>query len=64
MEVHRAEALGLKARTPFLQRPGQAATARASQEALPVQLEKLSDQEARTLLKNLLDAKQNYESRP
>ena len=64
LEVQKAEAMGLKARAPFLQHPRHAATADASQEALLVQLEKLSDQEARNLLKNLLDGKQNYEFRP
>jgi amino acid adenylation domain-containing protein len=64
MEVHKADAMGLKALTPFPQGPRHASTADASQEALLVQLEKLSDQEARKLLKNLLDAKQNYEFRP
>jgi amino acid adenylation domain-containing protein len=63
MEVQKAEAMGLKARTPFQQGPRHAAAADASQEALLVQLEKLSDQEARNLLKNLLDGKQNYEFR-
>jgi acyl carrier protein len=64
MEVQKAKAMGLKARTPFPQSPRHATTADASQEALLVQLEKLSDQEARSLLKNLLDGKQNYEFRP
>jgi len=63
MEVQKAEAMGLKARTPFQQGPRHAATADASQQALLVQLEKLSDQEARNLLKNLRDGKQNYEFR-
>jgi hypothetical protein len=63
MQVQKAEAMGLKARAPILRRPGQVATPDAGQEALLVQLEKLSDQEARSLLKNLLDAKQNYEFR-
>jgi amino acid adenylation domain-containing protein len=63
MEVQKAKAMGLKARTPFPQGPRHATTADTSQEALLVQLEKLSDQEARSLLKNLL-GKQNYEFRP
>jgi amino acid adenylation domain-containing protein len=63
MEVQKAVAMGLKARTPFQQGPRHAATADASQQALLVQLEKLSDQEARNLLKNLRDGKQNYEFR-
>jgi acyl carrier protein len=63
MEVQKAVAMGLKARTPFQQSPRHAATADAIQQALLVQLEKLSDQEARNLLKNLLDGKHNYEFR-
>ncbi len=64
LEVEKAQAMGLKARTPILQsRPRNGASAQASQEALLMQLEKLSAQEARNLLKTLLDEKQNYEFR-
>jgi hypothetical protein len=63
MEVQKAVAMGLKAQTPFQHGPRHEATADASQQALLVQLAKLSDQEARNLLKNLRDGKQNYEFR-
>jgi acyl carrier protein len=64
VEVQKADAMGLKAPTPFPHGPRHATTSDASQEALLVQLEKLSDQEARSLLKNLTDGKRNYEFRP
>ena len=63
MEVNKAQALGLKARTPIPQRRQRAAAITASQEALLIQLEKLSAEEAQNLLKVLLDGKQNYEFR-
>ncbi len=63
MEVEKAQTLGLKARTPIPQRRQRAAVAGANQEALLIQLEKLSAEEARNLLKVLLDGKQNYEFR-
>jgi acyl carrier protein len=62
-EVEKAQALGLKARTPILQRRPRNAVADASQEALLIELEKLSTQDARNLLRTLLDGKQNYELR-
>jgi acyl carrier protein len=62
LEVEKAQALGLKARTPILQRR-RAAVAEASQEALLMQLEKLSAEDARNLLRTLLDGKQHYELR-
>jgi len=62
LEVEKAQALGLKARTPILQRR-RAAAAEASQEALLMQLEKLSAEDARNLLRTLLDGKQHYELR-
>jgi amino acid adenylation domain-containing protein len=62
LEVEKARALGLKARTPISQRRHTAA-ADASQDELLVQLEKLSAEEARNLLRTLLDEKQNYELR-
>ncbi len=60
-EVQKAEALGLKARSPIPQGLRHAAAADASQEALLIQLEKLSAQDARTLLKDLLDGKRDYQ---
>jgi amino acid adenylation domain-containing protein len=63
MEVEKAQALGLKARTPILERRPRAAVAKASEEALLIQLEKLSAEEVRNLLRTLLDGKQNYELR-
>jgi amino acid adenylation domain-containing protein len=61
LEVEKAQALGLKARTPILQRQRHGAGADASQEALLIQLEKLSTEDARNLLRTLLNGKQNYE---
>jgi hypothetical protein len=61
--VEKAQALGLKARTPILQRRLRNAVADASQEALLIELEKLSAEDARNLLRTLLDGKQNYELR-
>jgi acyl carrier protein len=56
-ELQKAKALGLKARTPILQRRT-SPTAGNNREALLAQLEKLSAEEAQTLLKHLLDSKQ------
>ena len=61
LEVQKAEAMGLKARSPIPQGLRHAAAADASQEALLIQLEKLSSQEARNLLKDLLDGKRDYQ---
>ena len=61
LEVQKAEAMGLKARSPIPQGLRHAAEADASQEALLIQLEKLSSQEARNLLKDLLDGKRDYQ---
>jgi hypothetical protein len=63
MEVEKAQALGLKARSPILPRPLRGEGADASQEALLSQLEKLPAEEARTLLRTLLDGKQKFELR-
>ncbi len=62
-EVEKAQAMGLKARTPILQRHPRAAPAKVSQEVLLNQLQTLSPQEVRNLLKNLLNGKQGYEFR-
>jgi amino acid adenylation domain-containing protein len=62
-EVEKAQAMGLKARTPILQRHPGAAPANVSQEVLLNQLQTLSPQEVRNLLKNLLNGKQGYEFR-
>jgi amino acid adenylation domain-containing protein len=62
MEVEKARTLGLKARTPIPQR-NRRAGAPTAQDALLIQLEKLSAEEARNLLRTLLDGKQNYELR-
>jgi Phosphopantetheine attachment site len=59
-EVQKAEAMGLKARSPIPQGLHHTA-ADASQEALLIQLEKLSAQDARNLLKDLLDGKRDYQ---
>jgi amino acid adenylation domain-containing protein len=63
LEVQKAEAMGLKARSPIPQGLRHTAAADASQEALLIQLEKLSAQDARNLLKDLLDGKQDYQFR-
>ena len=56
VEVQKAQALGLKARTPILQRrPG---TAGVSREALLAQLDNLSSTELQSLLQRVLDGKQ------
>jgi len=60
-EVEKAQAQGLKARTPILSRPLRGANADANREALLSQLEKLPAEEARELLRTLLDGKQKYE---
>jgi Phosphopantetheine attachment site len=62
-EVEKAQAMGLKARTPIPRRPPPVATANVSQEALLNQLQKLSPQEVRNLLKDLLNGKEGYEFR-
>ena len=63
LEVQKAQATGLKARSPILHGLRQTATADASQDELLIQLEKLSTQDARNLLKDLLDGKQDYQFR-
>jgi acyl carrier protein len=58
-ELQKAQALGLKARTPILQRGGaRAAAASPSREALLAQLDNLSPSELQSLLKRVLDGKQ------
>jgi amino acid adenylation domain-containing protein len=63
VEVEKARALGPQARTPILERRPRprAAGATASQEALLIQLEKLSAEEAQNLLRTLLHGKRNNE---
>jgi amino acid adenylation domain-containing protein len=68
--VEKAQALGLnQAHTPILQSRSRAAEANASQAMRLIQseklsqLEKLSAEEARNLLRSLLDGKQDYELR-
>jgi hypothetical protein len=63
LEVEKARAMGLKARTPILKHHPLAVVAGVDQEALRVQLEKLSLEEARELLKLLLEGKQGVEFR-
>jgi amino acid adenylation domain-containing protein len=58
-ELQKAQALGLKARTPILQRSsGRATAASPSREALLAQLDNLSPAELQSLLKRVLDGKQ------
>jgi hypothetical protein len=56
VEVKRAQAMGLKARTPILQRHPPAVV--ASREALLAQLDNLSSTELQSLLLRVLDGKQ------
>jgi acyl carrier protein len=56
MEVQKAEAMGLKARTPILQRRPR--TASVSREALLAQLDGLSSTELQNLLQRVTDGKQ------
>jgi acyl carrier protein len=57
--VEKAEAQGLKARTPILQRrPRVEATATPTREALLAQLDQLSADDVQSLLKRVLDGKQ------
>jgi len=56
VEVEKAQALGLKARTPILQRRPR--TAGVSREALLAQLDNLSSTELQSLLQRVLDGKQ------
>jgi hypothetical protein len=59
-ELQKAQALGLKARMPILQRSGaRAAAASPSREALLAQLDNLSPGELQSLLKRVLDGKQS-----
>jgi acyl carrier protein len=58
-ELQKAQALGLKARTPILQRSGaRSPAASPSREALLAQLDNLSPAELQSLLKRVLDGKQ------
>ncbi|HET7892386.1 MAG TPA: amino acid adenylation domain-containing protein [Candidatus Sulfotelmatobacter sp.] len=63
LEVQKAQALGLKVRTKLPQHSRPAPSADAAQEELLTQLDKLPAQEVRSLLKDLLDGKYNYEFR-
>ncbi|MGB0008452.1 MAG: amino acid adenylation domain-containing protein [Candidatus Sulfotelmatobacter sp.] len=63
LEVQKAQATGLRARSPIPHGLRQTATADASQDELLIQLEKLSAQDARNLLKDLLDGKQDFQFR-
>jgi acyl carrier protein len=56
LEVEKARALGLKARTPILQ--GRRQTVEASRETLLAQLDNLSSAELQSLLQRVLDGKQ------
>ncbi len=61
LEVQKARTMGLKARSPIPQGLRHTAAEDASQDELLIQLEKLSAQDARNLLKDLLDGKQDYQ---
>ena len=56
-EVEKARALGMKARTPLLQRRARAVEASASRETLLAQLDTLSADDVQTLLKRVLKAR-------
>ena len=62
-EVQKAQALGLKVRTKIPQHSAHTLPADAAQEELLTQLDKLPAQEVRSLLRDLLDGKHNYEFR-
>jgi len=58
IEVEKARATGIKARTPVLERRARPPVAgRATREALLAQLDTLSPDDVQTLLKRVLDAK-------
>jgi amino acid adenylation domain-containing protein len=57
IEVEKARALGMKSRTPALERRPRPAAANVSREALLAQLDTLSADDVQTLLKDVLDAK-------
>jgi amino acid adenylation domain-containing protein len=57
-ELEKAQALGLKARTPIAQRSARVAANSRSREALIAQLDNLSPAELQSLLKRVLDGKQ------
>jgi hypothetical protein len=58
-EVEKAQAMGLKARMPLLERRPRPTVATASREALLAQLDTLSADDVQSLLKRILDAKQS-----
>ncbi len=62
-EVQKAQALGLKVKNKIPQHSANTRPADADQEELLTQLDKLPAQEVRSLLKDLLDGKNNYEFR-
>jgi non-ribosomal peptide synthetase component F/acyl carrier protein len=62
IEVEKARALGMKSRTPALERRPRPAPANASREALLAQLDTLSADDVQTLLKRVLEAKLSTEA--
>jgi acyl carrier protein len=62
IEVEKARALGMKSRTPALERRPRPAPANASREALLAQLDTLSADDVETLLKRVLEAKLSTEA--
>ena len=56
-EVEKAQAMGMKAQTPALERRPRAAVGNTSRETLLAQLDTLSAQDVQALLKRVLDAK-------
>jgi hypothetical protein len=56
-EVEKAQAMGMKAQTPALERRPRAAAGDTSRETLLAQLDTLSAQDVQALLKRVLDAK-------
>jgi hypothetical protein len=59
-EVEKAQALGMKARTPILERrPRPVVAGTASREALLAQLDTLSADDVQSLLKRVVDGKQS-----
>ena len=62
IEVEKARALGMKSRTPALERRPRPAAANVSREALLAQLDTLSADDVQTLLKRVLEAKLSTEA--
>ena len=63
LEVQKAQAMGLRTRTKFPQRPAHDSPAVSPREELVTEVDKMPAEEVRDLLRDLLEGKQNYEFR-